>query len=615
MGDNEHVSDSSFNETNFVQNIKSAWRGDLSVMNLVGAAEKLESAGQSELVVVLYQTWVTCNNTQSNHLVYFNLGVALSALDKTDAAKDAYLKAIESSPSFALPRFNLGNIYEKLGQVDAAIATWSWVVDNTSTAKPDERSLRLMALNNLGRVLEIQRDFARAYEYLSESLRIEPNQPDVIHHWIFLRARQCIWPVYTPDAGIEMDLMRQSTSALAMIALSDDPATQLKAAAHFVQTKVDCNVPALSVLRSYGHSKIRVAYLSSDFCCHPVSMLTVELFELHDRQHFQIYGFCWTKEDNSALRKRVVESMDHYYKIGDLSDEAAAKLIREHEIDIVVDLHGQTLGARPNLLAYRPAPIQITYLGLPATTGFPFIDYMIVDRFLVPEQSLSYYSEKPIYMPDIYQVSDRKRLIGPIPTRKACGLPHKGFVFCSLNNNYKFTPEMFTVWMNILRRVPDGVLWLLSDNVMAESNLRRQAEARGIDPGRLIFAPRVVPDAYYARYHAANLFLDSYPFNAGTTANDALWMGLPVLTCTGRTFASRMAGALLTSAGLSELVTCDFSAYEEKAVEIANSPQKCQLLRKKLRKVRKDGVLFDTERFTTNLEAHFTRLVGDLPRI
>ena len=368
----------SYNRTNFVQHIKSAWHGNLSIINLVEFAEQLQSTGQLELAAVLYQTWLACNNTQSNHLVYFNLGVTLSTLEKLDAAKDAYLKAIELSPSFVLPHFNLGNIFEKLGQLNAAIDKWSWVLENTSAAKPDERSWRLLALNNLGRVLEIDRNYANAYEYLTESLRIEPNQPDVIHHWIFLRARQCMWPVYTSDAGIEMDLMRNSTSALAMIALSDDPATQLSAATNFVTTKVTYNVPALSVSRSYGHRKIRVAYLSSDFCVHPVSMLTVELFELHDRKNFEIYGLCWTKEDKSPLRQRIIQSMDSFYKIGELTDEAAAKLIREHEIDILVDLHGQTLGARPGLLAYRPAPIQITYLGLPGNDRISF--HRLYDR-------------------------------------------------------------------------------------------------------------------------------------------------------------------------------------------------------------------------------------------
>jgi predicted O-linked N-acetylglucosamine transferase (SPINDLY family) len=280
-------------------------------------------------------------------------------------------------------------------------------------------------------------------------------------------------------------------------------------------------------------------------------MLTVELFELHDRDNFEVYGFDWSREDGSALRQRVIQAMDHFERIHGLSDEAAAQLIRKHEIDILVDLQGQTLGARANMLAYRPAPIQITYLGLPATTGLPFIDYVIADRFLIPEAAAANYSEKPLYMPDIYQVSDRQRLSAQPPTRASCGLPEDGFVFCSFNNNSKFTPDMFHAWMNILRQVPGSVLWLLADNPWAKENILREALANGVEEDRLIFAPRVSPEDYLARYAVADLFLDTYPFNAGTTANDALWMGLPVLTRAGQTFASRMAGALLTAAGRS----------------------------------------------------------------
>nr|WP_321821698.1 MULTISPECIES: hypothetical protein [unclassified Burkholderia] len=371
-------------------------------------------------------------------------------------------------------------------------------------------------------------------------------------------------------------------------------------------------MPALSGKKAYGHEKIRIAYLSSDFCLHPVSMLTAELFELHDRRRFEVYGYCWSRDDGSALRKRIIQSMDHFHRIDAMSDEAAAQLIREHEIDIVVDLHGQTLGARTDLLAYRPAPIQITYLGLPATTGLPYIDYVIADRFLIPEAYAHFYSEKPLYMPDIYQVSDRKRVSAPAPSRASCGLPEDGFVFCSFNNNYKFTPEVFGAWMRILQRVPASVLWLLADNPWAEANLRKEAARHGIDGGRLVFASRVSPENYLARFAVADLFLDSFPFNAGTTANDALWMGLPVLTLSGRSFASRMAGAMLSAAGIEELITYDLHAYEEKAVALASAPDECERLRKVLNAERRDGVLFDTPRFVNNLEAHFSRLVGAL---
>ncbi|MBS4050456.1 MAG: acetylglucosamine transferase, partial [Methylomonas sp.] len=407
-------------------------------------------------------------------------------------------------------------------------------------------------------------------------------------------------------------LMRQSTSALAMLSLSDDPEAQLAAARHYVEHKLSKNLPRLAPTASYGHGKIRIAYCSSDFCLHPVAMLTAELFELHDREQFEVYGYCWTQQGHSPLRQRIIDAMDHFERIDSLTDEAAARLIREHEIDILVDLHGQTLGARANLLAYRPAPIQITYLGLPATTGLPSIDYVIADRFLIPEEYACYYSEKPLYMPDVYQVSDRQRKINPAPSRESCKLPAEAFVFCSFNNNYKYTPELFEAWMNILRRVPDSVLWLLADNPWSEINLKNHAKNFGIDPHRLIFASRVAPEDYLARYAVADLFLDSFPFNAGTTANDALWMGLPVLTLTGRSFASRMAGALLTAAELPELITYDLLSYENKAVELAQTPDRCSRLKAHLQKVKTDGVLFDTPRFVRNLEQQFKQLVAEL---
>jgi predicted O-linked N-acetylglucosamine transferase (SPINDLY family) len=254
------------------------------------------------------------------------------------------------------------------------------------------------------------------------------------------------------------------------------------------------------------------------------------------------------------------------------------------------------------LLAYRPAPIQITYLGLPATTGLPSIDYVIADRFLIPEATAPFYSEKPLYMPDVYQVSDRKRPVGPTPTRAGCGLPENAFVFCSLNNNFKYTPEVFAVWMNILKRTPGSVLWLLADNPWAEANLRSAAQAQGVDAARLLFAGRVLPPDYLARYPCADLFLDTFPFNAGTTANDALWMGLPILTLCGRTFAARMAGALLTAADLPELITYTLEDYEEKAVAIACDPAETSRLKQSVRNLRSEGPLFDTPQFVRHLE-------------
>jgi predicted O-linked N-acetylglucosamine transferase (SPINDLY family) len=590
--------------------VREAWHGGLGVRELLEATNALCGEGHNCLAAVLYRTWLERNRTAHNHLLLFNLGVVLFAEQDYRGAQEAYCRALQLAPDFLQPRFNLGLTYERLGDGNAATAQWHWIEGHARAEHPDQRPLLLLALNNLGRHYEDTGRLDEALACLTRSLQIEPAQPDVIHHWVFLRAKQCVWPVYDPLPGLNVDLMRRSTSALAMISLSEDPAQQLAAARHYVQHKLRCDVPRLAPARPYGHAKLRIAYCSSDFCLHPVSMLTVELFEQHDRERFEIYGFDWSRDDGSGLRRRVMAAMDDFESIHALDDEQAARLIREREIDILVDLQGQTLGARANMLAYRPAPIQITYLGLPATTGLPFIDHVIADRFLIPESALGYYSETPLYLPDVYQVSDRQRKSSPAPSRASCGLPEHGFVFCSFNNNFKFTPEMFRTWMNILRRTPGSVLWLLADNPWARANLEREALAQGIDSARLIFATRTLPEDYLARYAIADLFLDAYPFNGGTTANDALWMGLPVLTRTGQTFASRMAGALLTAAGLPELITHDLAGYEEKAVSLAREPQTCARLRAHLQQVRENGALFDTQRFARNLEAQFERLAA-----
>ncbi|WP_343733449.1 tetratricopeptide repeat protein [Acidovorax sp.] len=585
------------------------WDRQLNLLQLLETADRLSAQGREPLAAVLYQTWLRRNRTTHDHLAWFNLGVILFNQRDFEGAREAYSRALQLSPQFLQPRFNLGLVYEQLGQSDAAIAQWLHIENIVAPDNVVERPLLLMALNNLGRHYEDHSRYAEALAALTRSLRLDPDQPKVIHHWVFIRAKQCVWPVYEPLGSLTPEVQRQHTSAMAMIAVSEDPAMQLAAARHYVATSLNLGVKRMAPTKAYRHRKLRVAYCSSDFCMHPVAMLTVELFELHNREHFEIYGFDWSREDNSPLRQRVEAAMDHFERIHTLSDEAAARRIRECEIDILVDLQGQTLGARANMLAYRPAPIQITYLGLPATTGLPFIDYVIADRYLIPESAQPFYSEKPLYLPDIYQVSDRKRLVGPVPSRADCGLPADAFVFCSFNNNYKFTPEVFATWMRILQRVPGSVLWLLADNVWAQENLRRAAVEHGITGDRLLFAPRLAPEHYLARYGVPDLFLDTYPFNAGTTANDALWMGLPVLTMSGQTFASRMAGALLTAAGLPELITTDLQAYEEKAVTLAQSPADCRRLRSQLQQTREQGVLFDTPRFVRNLETEFRRLV------
>ncbi len=578
----------------------------LEPMKLLATVDRLNAAQRFTDVAALYRQWLSHCRSSINYIIEFNLGVCLSQLGQLPAAETAYRAAVAQNPEFAQAWFNLGTLRERQGHPQDALVVWQSMLDKRLVNTQDTRDLYLMVCNNLGRLLEETRQLQASEQVLRRSLEVDPDQPKVIQHWVHLRQKQCTWPVYEPPQGVTRGDLIKASSPLALLASSDDPGLQLAAAVHFVKERVNVRVPALAPAQGYAHQKLRIGFLSSDFCLHAVSLLTVELFELLDRERFEVYGFCWSREDGSALRARVKSAMDHFVQIGDMDDTTAAQCIRGHEIDILIDLHGLTSGARPNIPAYRPAPVQMTYLGFPGSTGLPCIDYVIGDRYLIPDSEKPYYSETPLYLPQIYQSSDRKRPVAALPTRAQCGLPEDKFVFCSFNNNYKFNEEVFDCWMRILKRTPDSVLWLLADNQWAQHSLCARAEQQGLDPARLVFAPRVAPPQYLARYSAADLFLDAYPFNAGTTANDALWMGLPVLTRSGRTFASRMAGSLLTTLELPELITTTVDEYEERAVQMATQAGLLAGIKQRLAQGREESPLFDTPRFVKDFETAIT---------
>lgn len=545
--------------------------GALSFAELLGAADLLTTQDNKAAAVSLYRDWLAQNESPLAYAVQFNLGVLLAGMQENAAAEEAYRAALALNPVFAQAHLNLGSHLERLDRPEEALSQWRHMLKLVQPDTAENTDFVVMALNNLGRLLEIQKQFPEAEESLKQSLLLKAEQPDAISHWVHLRQKQCKWPVYEPFGDVTVADLIKGTSALAMLGMTDDPGLQLVTSMKFVAKKVLTGVPRLSPEKGYGHPKIRIAYLSSDFCSHAVSILAVELFELHNRDKFEVYGFCWSREDGSPLRARVVKAFDHYIQIGGMTDAQAAQSIRDHEIDILVDLHGLTAGTRPNILSYRPAPLQVTYLGFPGPTGLPNIDYVIADRYVLPEALLPYFTEKPLYMPSCFQMNDRQRAIGPKPTRASCKLPEDAFVYCAFNNNFKFTPEMFAVWMRILKRVPKSVLWIVADSPEVRVNLTREAQAQDVEAERIIYAERVPPADYIARYQVADLFLDTFPFNAGTTASDALWAGLPILTCSGRTFASRMAGSLLNAAGFKSLITVELNDYEERAVHFAQS--------------------------------------------
>jgi predicted O-linked N-acetylglucosamine transferase (SPINDLY family) len=580
-----------------------AGQGALPIIEVFSVCQQLTDAGQGPQAIALYRLWLERTKSPVAYAVLFNLGVCLSNAHDDPGAEQVYRRALELKPTFIEAHLNLATLLERKGEAQEALLLWNKVTGMASPAVAADKPFYLQALNNMGRLLEIRKQLPEAEGLLIKSLLADPDQPKVLTHVIHLRQKQCKWPIYEPIAGVSAQQMIEATSALAMLSASDDPQAQLDAARRFVAEKVmPQTATPLAPADGYRHDKLRIGYLSSDLCSHAVSILTVELFELHDREHFEVYAFSWSREDGTPLRARVVQAMDHYVPIGALSDEEAARAIRAREIDILVDLHGLTLGTRPDILSWRPAPVQLTYLGFPGPTALPCLDYVVADRFVLPPELAPYFTERPLYMPHVFQINDRQRPLGPCPTRTDSGLPEEGFVFCSFNNNFKFTEEMFACWMRILQRTPGSVLWLVADHEVVRQNLSASAQRLGIDPARLVFAPRVAPADYLARFQAADLFLDTLPFGAGTTASDALWAGLPLLACAGRTFGSRMAGSLLLAAGLPELVTTSLQEYEDKAVALAHDPAHIAEFKSRLAASRHSARLFDSPSQARDLE-------------
>jgi predicted O-linked N-acetylglucosamine transferase (SPINDLY family) len=355
--------------------------------------------------------------------------------------------------------------------------------------------------------------------------------------------------------------------------MTDKVAVQTSVAAAWIERKIPPSPENLAPPRGYNHDRIRVGYLSSDFCRHAMSYLIAELFERHDRSRFEIHGYCSSREDGSDIRRRVVAAFDRFTIIRDMTDEAAARAIRADEIDILIDLNGLTTGTRMAILRWRPAPVQATYLGFIGPVPMRELDFLLCDDFVIPPAFASLYRPRPLYIAPNYQANDRKRVIGSPVSRASVGLPDDRFVFCCFSNHYKITEEMFGAWTEILRRVEGSVLWLVADNAWSCANLRTRAAIAGVDPARLLFAQRVDPGEYMARLALPDLFLDTSPYNAGTIASDAIRMGLPMVTLSGESFASRMAGRLLQAIGAAPGISETLERYVEIAVALASNSE------------------------------------------
>jgi predicted O-linked N-acetylglucosamine transferase (SPINDLY family) len=578
-----------------------AKRGALPIMQLIGVAGLMGHAGQAEQAAELYHLWLRCTESPLLFAAWYNLGVLQIQADEQQEAEQSLRAALAIKPDFLDARMTLGTLQERLRQHDAALASWRAALAQIDPEHPDSRQQQIRALNSVARVAALRRHDAEAEDACARSLLLDPRQPEIAAQWISLRQQQCAWPVCAPLPGLAEASLHDSASAASMLCLSDDPAEQLAAAGRHPVNRAAQPAP-LADEQGYRHSKLRIGYLSSDFSSGSAARLTAELYGLHQRDQFEIYGFSWHEQDRSGLRTRVAPQMDHHIRLPDTNDLQAALTIRAHEIDILVDLHGLGADGRPGILAHRPAPVQIGWLGHPGSSAMPALDYMLADAFVLPPALAASFTEQPLYLPDCVQIHDRRRAVGPAPSRASCGLPEEAFVFCSFSSSRKLTPAQFAAWMRILKRVPDSVLWLAAGGEALRDNLRVAALRHGIASDRLVFAPHQPQADYLAALQNADLCLDTQPCNSASAAADALWAGVPVLTLAGHSYAARLGGSLLHAIGLPELVTHSTRNYENKAVRLASNAEQLARLRRRLAKNRDKTPLFDTPQRVRELE-------------
>ncbi len=536
---------------------------------------------------------------------YNNRGNSSMALRHYEAAYADFERASALDPNFVEPIINRATVLVALRRVDEGLALY----DRALGLRPDN----IEALRNRANAFVVQKRFEDAARDCEKILTLDPAFKFMKGIAAHNRLQSCDWRGYRVIRG-EIDRDLRSGAAVIppfeYLALSPSPADQYACARIFAGDKYPPPVEKLWRGDNYRHERIRVAYLSADFRNHAVPSLAAGIFEHHARDRFETIALSFGKEKSGAMRARLEHAFERFIDVERRSDDEIARLMREMEIDIAVDLMGYTGDCRPAILNLRPAPLQINYLGYPGTMGADHIDYIIADRIVIPENEREHYVEKVAYLPGCYLPHDSRRsLAGSAPSRTKCGLPERGFVFCSFNNTYKLSPDLFDIWMRLLHTVQGSMLWLAQGNAAAMRNLKAEAASREIPADRIIFAPYLPSgDEHLARLGAADLFLDTLPFNGHTTTMDALWAGLPVLTCKGTSFAGRVAASVLSAAGLPELIADSFASYEACATALAHDPSALSKIKTKLIGNRTASPLFDTRAFTRNLEAAYVAM-------
>jgi predicted O-linked N-acetylglucosamine transferase (SPINDLY family) len=572
-----------------------------------------ESANRAEDAAAHYKHALTLRPDDVNTL--FRLGAVELASGRPADAVISFTSALRLDPDAPATLVHRAAAFSAMSRYEEALRD----LDRAVELNPDDAQawyMRGCTAGMFGLDAHVVSSFAKARE-------LDPGIDYLLGAFVHAKADLCDWRDRDREfsqLAASIDAGRHDCHPTIAIRLLDDPSRQLRCA-KLAATRLEAPAQAPALVSMPGRRKrIRVAYLSNRYYESATTYLISELFERHDRDRFELFAVSYGPEGRGVARARIARAADRFIDVRASSDRDVATLLRELGTDIAIDLMGYAGGARPGISALRCAPVQVNYLVYPGTMGASFIDYLIADRFVVPSGSEAHYSEQVVRMPECYQPNDTKRPISErTPSRTELGLPERAFVFCSFNSSYKITPATFDVWMRLLRQVEGSVLWLLARNEAVAGNLRSEASRRGIAPSRLVFAPMLPLDSHLARHAAADLFLDSLPCNAHTTASDALWAGLPVVTCAGRSFAARVAGSLLHAIGLEELVTESVAAYEALALALARDPARLADVRAKLRINRTTEPLFDIERYTRQLEwaydAMWTRhLRGEPPR-
>jgi predicted O-linked N-acetylglucosamine transferase (SPINDLY family) len=533
--------------------------------------------------------------------------VTLHELERFDEAIAHYDKALSLKPDYVEGWSNKGNALKELKRFDEAIAHY----DRALSLKPDYAE----AWINKGVTLNVLKHFDEAIVHYEKALSLKPNVDWAPGDLLYTKMKASSWSGLVDS----LDYISKKVAAnenvinpFAFLALSDDAFLHKKCSEIYAQNMYPANLALGPIPKAAKREKIRIAYFSPDFRNHPVSFLTAELFEIHDRSRFEVFAFSLQKAPiGDEMNIRLRNGFDRFIDVDNMTDLDIAQLARELEIDIAIDLTGPTQHSRTGIFSYRAAPIQVNWLGYPGTIGADFIDYIVADKIIIPEPHQPFYAEKIVYLPNTYMVDDSKRTASTRAfTREECGLPQNAFVFCCFNNDYKFNPQVLDSWSKILLAAKNSVIWISENNEYFRANIAIEFENRGIDSDRIIFAPRVELMAdHLARFTLADLFLDTYPYNAHTTTVDSLKAGVPVLTLKGQSFPGRVAASLLNAIGLPELITSTPEEYEALAIELAMNPQKITDIKVKLAKNRLSTPLFDTPLFTKNIETAYMKMM------